>query len=39
MLGNTPFTSFGVVPVVVGCMVTLLLMWLMYLGFWREEEA
>ncbi len=39
MLGNTPFSSFGVVPVVVGCMVTLLLMWLMYLGFWREEEA
>ena len=38
MLGNTPFTSFGVVPVVTGCMVTLLLMWLMYLGFWREED-
>ncbi len=37
MLGTTPFTSFGVIPVVAGCIVTLLLMWLMYLGFWREE--
>jgi apolipoprotein N-acyltransferase len=36
MLGNTPFGSFGVTPVITGCGITLLLMLLMYLGFWRE---
>lgn len=38
MLGNTPFSSFGVTPVIVGCGVTLLLMLLMYVGFWREND-
>jgi apolipoprotein N-acyltransferase len=38
MLGNTPFSSFGVSPVIGGCVITLLLMWLMYLGFWRETS-
>ena len=36
MLGNTPFGSFGVTPVIAGCGIALLLMLLMYLGFWRE---
>ena len=36
MLGNTPFGSFGVTPIIVGCWITLLLMLLMYLSFWRE---
>ncbi len=38
MLGNTPFGSFGSLPVIAGCLVTLGLMALMYLGFWRETE-
>lgn len=38
MLGNTPFGSFGSLPVVGGCAVTLGLMVLMYLGFWRERD-
>tara|TARA_R110001592_G_scaffold363371_1_gene685853 strand:+ start:521564 stop:523081 length:1518 start_codon:yes stop_codon:yes gene_type:complete len=37
MMGNTPFGSFGVTPVIAGCGITLLLMVLMYLGFWREQ--
>jgi apolipoprotein N-acyltransferase len=37
MLGNTPFGSFGITPVIAGCGITLLLMVLMYLGFWREK--
>ena len=37
MLGTTPFGSFGVAPVIAGCGITLLLMVLMYLGFWREQ--
>jgi len=37
MLGNTPFGSFGSMPVIVGSGLALFLMWLMYLGFWREE--
>lgn len=37
MMGNTPFGSFGVTPVIAGCGITLLLMVLMYLGFWREK--
>jgi apolipoprotein N-acyltransferase len=36
MLGNTPFGSFGVTPVIAGCGIALLLMLLMYLGFWRD---
>lgn len=38
MLGNTPFGTFGVTPVIAGCGITLLLMFLMYLGFWREKN-
>lgn len=38
MLGNTPFGTFGVTPVIVGCGSALLLMVLMYLGFWREKD-
>ncbi|MDH4041784.1 MAG: apolipoprotein N-acyltransferase, partial [Gammaproteobacteria bacterium] len=38
MLGNTPFGTFGVTPVIAGCGVALLLMFLMYLGFWREKD-
>ena len=38
MLGNTPFGSFGSSPVIVGSATVLLLMWLMYLGFWRDTQ-
>ncbi len=38
MLGETPFSSFGSRPIIVGSGVALLLMWLMYLGFWRDSE-
>ncbi len=38
MLGLTPFASFGSWPVILGCAGVLLLMVLMYLGFWRETE-
>ncbi|MEM9257578.1 MAG: apolipoprotein N-acyltransferase [Pseudomonadota bacterium] len=37
MLGNTPFGSFGNMPIIVACAGTLILMVLMYVGFWREE--
>jgi apolipoprotein N-acyltransferase len=37
MLGNTPFSSFGNKPIVIACFLGLILMWLMYLGFWREN--
>ena len=39
MMGRTPFGSFGPTPVILGCGATLLLMFLMYLGFWRESAA
>jgi apolipoprotein N-acyltransferase len=38
MLGNTPFGSFGTTPIIAGAWITLLLMYLMYLGFWRDTE-
>jgi len=38
MLGNTPFGSFGVIPVIAGCGIALGLMVLMYLGFWRDKD-
>ena len=38
MLGNTPFGSFGNMPILAGCAGMLLLMSLMYLGFWRETD-
>jgi apolipoprotein N-acyltransferase len=37
MLGLTPFGSFGSAPVILGCAAALLLMFLMYVVFWREE--
>jgi apolipoprotein N-acyltransferase len=37
MLGNTPFGTFGVTPMIAGCGITLLLMVLLYLGFWRDK--
>ena len=37
MLGNTPFSSFGNTPIIVGCFLGLLLMGLMYIGFWRDN--
>jgi apolipoprotein N-acyltransferase len=37
MLGNTPFGSFGTVPVIAGCFASLLLMALMYVGFWKDD--
>jgi apolipoprotein N-acyltransferase len=36
MLGVTPFGSFGNTPIIAGCFLGLLLMGLMYLGFWRD---
>jgi len=37
MLGTTPFGSFGNAPIIGGCFLGLLLMGLMYLGFWRDR--
>ena len=37
MLGNTPFSSFGSTPIILGCSIGLVMMYLMYLGSWREE--
>jgi apolipoprotein N-acyltransferase len=37
MLGNTPFGSFGNTPIVAACFIGLLLMWFMYVGFWRDN--
>ncbi|MEZ5503501.1 MAG: hypothetical protein R3E50_12920 [Halioglobus sp.] len=37
MLGNTPFSSFGSLPILGGCVVGLLIMGVMYLGFWRDN--
>ncbi len=38
MLGYTPYGSFGSVPAIAGCVLALLLMQLLYLGFWREQD-
>ena len=38
MLGYTPYGSFGSVPAIAGCALALLLMQLLYLGFWREQD-
>jgi apolipoprotein N-acyltransferase len=37
MLGNTPFSSFGSLPILGSCALGLFLMGLMYLGFWRDN--
>ncbi len=37
MLGNTPFSRFGSTPIIAGCFIGLLLMALMYIGFWRDN--
>jgi apolipoprotein N-acyltransferase len=36
MLGHTPFTSFGALPVVVACAALLLLMAVLYAALWRR---
>lgn len=38
MMGNTPFGSFGPTPVVAGSGIILLLMALVYVGFWRNID-
>jgi len=38
MLGDTAFSSFGSKPVLMGCFITLVLMALMYLVFWRDAK-
>ncbi len=38
MLGTPPFGSLGVTPVIAGCDITLLLMVLMYLGYWHKKD-
>jgi len=35
MLGRTPFASFRSLPVIAGCAVALILMFAMYMAFWR----
>jgi len=37
MLGKTPFTSFGNIPILAACFSALLLMWVMHLTFWRDD--
>ena len=37
MLGNTPYASLGSVPILAGCSLGLLIMALMYVGFWRDN--
>lgn len=36
MLGHTPFTSFGPMPVIIACVILLALMALAYLTLWRN---
>ncbi|MEH6582763.1 MAG: apolipoprotein N-acyltransferase [Halioglobus sp.] len=38
LLGNTPFSSLGSLPVLGGCATALFLMAVMYLSFWREDR-
>jgi len=38
MLGETPFGSFGTLPIIGACALCLLLMGLMYGAFWRDED-
>lgn len=38
MLGETPFGSFGTTPIIAACASCLLLMVLMYVGFWRDLD-
>jgi apolipoprotein N-acyltransferase len=38
MLGSTPFGSFGNTPILTACAALLLLMWLLYHLFWRDDE-
>ncbi len=38
MLGKTPFGSFGCKPVILGCVIGLFLMYLIYIGLWRDTE-
>ena len=36
MLGTTPYSSFGSMPIIAGCFIALFLMALMYAIFWRR---
>jgi len=38
MLGKTPIGSFGCKPVVLGSAIGLFLMYLLYVGFWRDTD-
>jgi len=38
MLGHTPFTSFGPMPVIFACLLLLTLMTLAYLTLWRDSR-
>jgi len=38
MLGSTPFGSFGVGPLISGCGIALLVMWLLHRVLWREQD-
>lgn len=37
MMGYTPFSRFGNLPIIAGCFSVLLLMAMMYLLFWRDD--
>ena len=38
MLGNTPYSSFGSTPIIAACFLSLLLMVVVYLTFWRDSD-
>jgi apolipoprotein N-acyltransferase len=38
LLGNTPFSRLGSLPVIAGCAIALLLMVVMYWAIWREDS-
>lgn len=39
MLGKTPFGSFGPRPIIIGCLLGLLLMYLLYVSLWRDDDG
>ncbi len=39
MLGKTPFGSFGPRPFIISCLLSLLLMYLLYVGLWRDSDS
>ncbi|TGD74293.1 apolipoprotein N-acyltransferase [Mangrovimicrobium sediminis] len=38
MLGKTPFGTFGCKPVILGCFLGLVLMYVIYVGLWRDTD-